>query len=71
MILDMKVAGVTIDNGVFQANLQLKTENGVVAIQAAFQLNKHPGLDALVPLIDTEVRKACSHLGLAKHLAAA
>lgn len=64
MIQDLKVQSVAVAEGVLQASIQLKTEHGQVAMQVAFELKKNPGLDALIPLIDAEVRKAAANVGL-------
>ena len=65
MILEMSTHAIHIDAGVLKATLQVTTDRGCCGMTVAFAMRDCPELDALVPMLDKEIRKACiKSLGL-------
>lgn len=65
MILEIETKTVSVEAGVLQALLKVKTDGGVLPVNVAFELRKHPELDALIPVIDEAVRAVAARtLGL-------
>ena len=65
MIIEFETASVRFEGGVCVAILKVTTDRGVVGMTTSFALSEHPELDGLLPIIDRELRQACTRaLGL-------